>query len=491
MASSVVSRVAGLGALTAAGQLLIIGTLPLYSRLFEPATYGQFVIFVGVFTVVSVLAGVRYDSAIVLPRSDTVARSLSLLVVLIALAVAAMVAVVTATASLLHTGEGDVLMALPASNFGYGLAVATMLGAVQRCLTSWCVRRGSFLTIGWGQFVFCLATVVAQLSLLRVLAPLPALIWGYAAALTCQILCLRAGQRRAIRPAGTSRDAIRGMLLAARKYRRFPTYMVGYALASSARDRLLQIVIGIGAGAAAVGRFGLAYRVAFAPNSLIYSAVSPVFYGIASRSGPLAVGRFAGGLVESLFVVLVVPYVAFAIEAPALTDAVLAEKWHGTGPYLTALAGPALLLAATCWLDRAFDSFRRQHVAFLLEASFTAVVVALMALLSRLVDPLTMTWAFASLALVYYWIYFLATFVACGFDLGQFRHACVSGVSAVAMALVLGILVHLELAPVWRGPAYVAVMAAVVLTWIKLRGGTALLRTLIESRVHSPPSEVP
>jgi hypothetical protein len=86
--------------------------------------------------------------------------------------------------------------------------------------------------------------------------------------------------------------------------------MVGYALASSARDRLLQIVIGIGAGTAAVGRFGLALSGRVAPNSLIYSAVSPVFYGIASRGTRVSVGQFAGALVEALCVVLVVPYVA-------------------------------------------------------------------------------------------------------------------------------------------------------------------------------------
>ena len=312
-----------------------------------------------------------------------------------------------------------------------------MLGALQRCLTSWCVRRGRFLTIGWAQFVFCLTTVIAQLSLTRVWSR-----WPHSSGVTLP----RSHSRRFAWVPGSEppypcglelAGAVRGMRIAARKYRRFPTYMVGYALASSARDRLLQIVIGIGAGTAAVGRFGLAYRVAFAPNSLIYSAVSPVFYGIASRGTRVEVGRFAAALVEALFVVLVVPYVAFAVEASALTDAVLAEKWRGTGPYLTALAGPALLLAATCWLDRAFDSFRRQRVAFLLEASFTVVAITLVAWLSRLIDPVAVTWVFAVLAFSYYWIYFLVTFVACGFDLAQFRHACLSGAVALAMALAL------------------------------------------------------
>jgi hypothetical protein len=275
------------------------------------------------------------------------------------------------------------------------------------------------------------------------------------------------------------------MIVAARKYRRFPTYMVGYALASSVRDRLIQVVLGIGAGAAVVGRFGLAYRVMFAPNSLVYSAVSPVFFAIASRGSRLSVGRFAAGLVEAAFVVLVVPYCAFALEAPALTDAVLSQKWHDTGPYLQALAGPALLLATTCWLDRAFDSFRRQSVAFSLEASFTVISVALVGFLSGYIDPVSVVWAFSALALVYYWIYFLSTFVACGFPLSEFRRACATASLSLGAALIFTALAHQIPVLALRLPAYALAAAGVIGIWIRFRGGADILRMLMQSRVSN------
>src|SRR5438477_7705565 len=92
MSANVLSRAAALGALSAAGQLIIIGSLPAYSRLFDPGTYGEYLIFVGAVGVVSVFAGVRYDSAIVLPRSDRTASALTALVMLVALAVGGMIA---------------------------------------------------------------------------------------------------------------------------------------------------------------------------------------------------------------------------------------------------------------------------------------------------------------------------------------------------------------------------------------------------------------
>jgi len=479
MSSSILSRVAGLGVLTAAGQLLIVGSLPAYSNIFDPGTYGEYVIFVGCYTVLSVLAGVRYDSAIVLPRSDGVAASLSALVMSIALAVSALIAAATLLAS--STGWLPEHWAAAAPHFGYGLAAATLVGALQRCLTSWCVRGRRFLSMGVGQFIFCLITVAAQLGFARFMNPLPALIWGYVVALIAQTACLLTSVPGA-RPPPARVQLLRSMRVAARKYRRFPTYMVGYALASTVRDRLIQVVLGFGAGAAVVGRFGLAYRVVFAPNSLVYSAISPVFYAIASRGNPLRVGRFAAGLVEATFAILVVPYVALVFEAPMLADAVLSAKWHGTGPYLQALAGPALLLAATCWLDRAFDSFRRQRVAFSLEASFTLISVSLVGGLSMLVDPLAVAWAFGITALIYYWIYFLLTFIACGFEMAEFSRACRNGLIVVGVVSAGAVATQLAGTILLRAACYAALMAGVIAIWIRCLGGADTMRMLTQSQ---------
>src|ERR1700733_9626030 len=236
MAFSVVSRVAGLGTLTAAGQLLIIGTLPIYSKIFDPGAYGEYVIFVGAFSVVSVLAGLRYDSAIVLPRNDGVASVLSALVMLIALSVSVSITALTLLTATLGLAADH--WAAIGNHFGYGLAAATAVGALQRCLTSWGIRGSRFLLMGCGQFLFSLVTVIAQLSFAHVLDQLPALIWGHVCALVFQTGCLAGVTLRLQFPGWRLAGSRRALTVVARKYRRFPTYMVGYALASSVRDRL-------------------------------------------------------------------------------------------------------------------------------------------------------------------------------------------------------------------------------------------------------------
>jgi O-antigen/teichoic acid export membrane protein len=481
MTFSVISRVAGLGALTATGQLLVICTLPAYSNIFDPGTYGEYVIFVSAYTVISVLAGVAYDSAIVLPRDDGVAAILSALVMIIAASVSGLIVLATLTASVL-SWTPDPWVPIE-RHFGYGLAAATTLGALQRCLSAWCVRGSRFLLMGWGQLIFCIVTIVAQLSFAGIMHHGAALIWGYVCAQAFQAAWLAAPTLGRKLPAWAPARSLRAMKIIAHKYRRFPTYMVGHGLASSARDRLIQVVLGIGAGAAAVGRFGLAYRVMFAPNSLVYTAVAPVFYALASRGDKLSVGRFAANAVEATFVMLLVPYVAFAVEVPALTEAVLSEKWHGTGPYLQALAGPALVLATTSWLDRAFDSFRKQNVAFSLEASFTFISIILIGCLSKFASPLLVTWVFGLLALVYYWTYFFVTFAACGFPMGEFRRANRNAVVALCIVCVCAASIQLTPRLDVRLALYAVTMGAVIGIWRRYLGGAATISALLRSRV--------
>jgi lipopolysaccharide exporter len=487
MPATVVSRTAALGALTALGQLIIVGSLPTYSLIFDPAVYGEYLVFVGAVGVLGVFAGVRYDSAIVLPRNARLAAGLFALVMLIATLVAVLTACITWLMPVPVPRANSWLNA--ERHYGYGLAAATLVGALQRSLTSWCVRGRRFITIGSGQFVFCLMTVATQLTFVKLMGQRPALIWGYVCALGCQTSVLALPTWRPSHRLEWSVPRWREIRIAARRYRRFPTYMVGYALASSVRDRLIQIILGIGAGADVVGRFGLSYRVMFAPNSLIYSAVSPVFFAIASRGTRSAVGRFAAALVELTFMTLLIPYMAFVVEAPTLADGLLSAKWHGTGPYLQALCAPALLLAATCWLDRSFDSFNRQNVAFRLEASFTVVSVCLVAAVSRFLPPVTIAWIFGIAATIYYWIYFLVTFVACGFPMAEFRRVCARGVIAACVALGACALVHRLPGLSLRAVAYLALMMIVVAMWMKFGSGIATMRLVTRSRVDATAGE--
>lgn len=75
-------------------QGLTLALSPLFARLFTPDDFGLVALYLGIFSVLSVLGTAKYEQAIMLPRSDQAARSLFWLVQLISMGFAILVLVV-------------------------------------------------------------------------------------------------------------------------------------------------------------------------------------------------------------------------------------------------------------------------------------------------------------------------------------------------------------------------------------------------------------
>jgi hypothetical protein len=109
----------------------------------------------------------------------------------------------------------------------------------------------------------------------------------------------------------------------------------------------------------------------------------------------------------------------------------------------------------------------------------------LVALLSKFIDPISVVWAFAMLAIVYYWIYFLLTFISCGFPMVDFWRASRNGLLAILLASLGAGLVHGFGSLQARAALYAVVMASVIGVWLRALGGAATMRTLLQARITS------
>jgi len=401
-----------LGACAVGSQVILFGTLPWLARLYAPDAFGVYTIFLGVTAIAGVFAGLRYDSAAVLPRLDGGALALANVVLLLGATVALVILAVT---FLLQATGLEGYGGMPILLLGAAAAAAVLLGAVQRATIAWCTRAGRFGWLGANQLALNAAMVLLQIMLA---APLVGsglgLIAGNVLGLLLSATVLALLVRRDSGGRLFSRWSVRHMAGQARRYRNFPTYMVLYALAGTVRERVLHFLLGYFAGAGFLGRFAMASRLVGAPNSLAYSAVSPVFYSYASRAPVAQAARLAAALVEVSAIVMLPPFLFAMAEAELLTTAVLGPQWAGTGEFIRLLALPMLVLAATSWLDRLFDVHQRQRVALALEGGFTIVSLAVVAALLVAGQPRNAVAVFAAGSVVYYLLYAWLAFVANG-----------------------------------------------------------------------------
>lgn len=451
-----------LGACAVGSQVVLLGTLPLLARLYGPDAFGVYTVFLGVVAIAGVFGGLRYESAAVLPRLDAASLALANVVLLLGAAVALLV---LAGATVLQAAGFASYGGVSFRVLGAATAVAVFVGAIQRATVAWCTRAGRFVWLGASQLALNTAMVLLQIVLAEPFAGgALGLVTGNVLALAITACALALLVRRDSAGRLFARWSVRHMTGEARRYRNFPTYMVLYALAGTVRERVLQFLVGYFAGAAFLGRFAMAWRLVSAPNSLAYSAVSPVFYAYASRAPAARVARLAAALVEVSAVAMLPPFVFAMAEAEWLATVVLGPQWAGTGQFIRLLAVPLLVLAATSWLDRLFDVHQRQRVALALEGGFTVMVLATAAVLLAAGAATTAVAAFSAASVAYYVLYAWLAFAANGLPARAL-------VRPAALSLALGAAAAAVVALAANVPSAGARWAAYGLFWVLAAAG--------------------
>jgi len=166
----------------------------------------------------------------------------------------------------------------------------------------------------------------------------------------------------------------RRIFAAARRYKRFPTYMLVYGLTTALRERLVQLLIAVYAGAALVGEFAMASRFAAAPNSLVYSALGPVIFSHAARSSSRSTLSVVKMMFEMMLVILVPVFAIFSSEAYSIVGQLLGARWLGVARIAVILAPAMLALTSTSWMDRIFDVYSRQRLVLWMQIAYTTVL---------------------------------------------------------------------------------------------------------------------
>ena len=383
-----------------AGQVLQLAALPLISRHATPADFGIYTLFVGFCSIASVFAGLRYDSAIMVARSHAQAARVARLVMLLGLCTGALAFLLGWPALIalakFRPGSAALLAALA--------SVYLIGNSALRIAMNWLIRQVRFVWVGSLQFIAVSFTVSSQLIFLAAgVDPLTALATGFAlgqvAGATFVFATAASGQCWI--GGGRKRD----LTAVASRFIDFPRYMVLYGLNSSVRERLVYLVIGWGAGAAALGKFAMVQRMVGAPHAFMHGGIGPTLMSHARDVSRDEVARMAASLVELSGFVLT-PFIIFLMfNAEPLARSFFGTSWIGLGAYVPWMALSYLVLACTGFIDRLFELYGKQRVALNLDLAFTVVMLGGLLIAGKSSNGLVMTATFSFIYLIYeiYW----------------------------------------------------------------------------------------
>lgn len=251
---------------TVLAQLVMLGAMPLLSRLYTPEDFGDFGLFSALLGIIGVAACLRYEVAIPLPRTDRGAACLFAtgLLSLIFTSLFTLIGVVLFGQQLANWLGGESLSTLlwwlPLSVFGYGL---------YELMNYWSTRSDRFSSLAISRVFRSGAVAGTQIAASQSVGSSLGLVLGQLVGQwIANLFLLSQTLRKDLRLLRTG-FALKKILANARLYKTFPLHGAPQAVINSASQSMPIIILAWFFSPGVVGMYVMAQRAVSAPLSLI------------------------------------------------------------------------------------------------------------------------------------------------------------------------------------------------------------------------------
>ncbi len=362
-------------------QLTSLLLAPALSRLFTPDDFGLVALYLGIFSILSVLSTAKYEQAIMLPRKHADGVWLFRLVLIISLIFSSLILVLVTLFNQSITrlsGNPDLgpwLYFLPLSLLLHGLFQAS-----------------SFYANRLKRFGLMARTTLIQYGLLNVSrigagwvqAPFNGLVFGQLVAQGGAALSTLSGIRKSIGTAAKGMDLKRIRELAGR-YSGYPRYHMLHQVANNLSGSLPVFVLTWGFSPAAAGLYAFGHTFVFKPLSMFSQSATQVFSQqmIETHHLGVSISKPVRNMALRLLLLALPAFILLMIWAPAAFSFLFSPAYAEAGYYIRLLS-PWLLLV-----------FVAGPLSFLPELYFRqkkALVIDLVYLLLRLLALLLGVW---------------------------------------------------------------------------------------------------
>lgn len=307
---------------TILGQLIVFGTAPILARIYPPEAFGFLSLVTAVVTMIAPAAGLKLESALMLPRSERAASSL----LVVSLVTATIISVLTALAltALFAFGLLSDLAALP--YFALWTGGITLVTSAFNIVAQFALRAHKYSSLAKRTVLTSAGTATAQIGFGLLSATGATLSAGEAAGRTVGLIPLFISARRRF-VKFTSRVA----LMTVKRYWRFPVIFAPSALLNSFGLAVPVLFVGAWFGVAEAGQWGMANRILAIPLVLIGGAVGQVLDAQFSQRVRSRTGRLAPYYLKSTLImsgVSVIVAAAVLLFSPLVLPLYLGPGWE-------------------------------------------------------------------------------------------------------------------------------------------------------------------
>ena len=356
---------------TAGGQLITFLAAPVLTRVYLPEDFGLLAIFAALMSMIGVIAGLRYQSAIALPDNDKEADALFVLSVFVVLIISGLTAIPVmlfpeSIARLLNTPQ--------LAGYVFLLPIGIFFIGIYQALNILAIRNKSFTSLAKTKITQALATLGIQLAGMKfgVIALLTGQVAGHASG--CVSLTFRLLHGRWRNLTDVNKTAIYEVAL---RYKYFPLCGAWTGFLNTVGSQLPSILFAVLFSPAVAGIYALANRVLSVPTQLLSQATSDVFYSRAAQAGREGkLGSLAAAVYSSLTHVAMPPTLLLIVAGPEIFKQVFGSAWQEAGVVAQWLAPWLYLEILTAPLTSIFAVLDKQGTRLVYEIASLVVRVA-------------------------------------------------------------------------------------------------------------------
>lgn len=316
---------------TAVSQAIAVGlSIPL-ARLYTPDDFGHFAIFASITAFASSIASLRYDLAIVLPKSDEVAKQVRRL----ARRCILVTSVLTSLLCIAGAGWiGKTYDSRPLTICLFFAGISVYETAELANVQYWLTRKTNYQLIAQNRVIQTTGVAVLQLGFFFIFPSVVGLFLGTITGQALALLILLWKTRNQLR-FGSSEE-VPSMRKLAVRYRKMPLLNGPNALVEGIRNNGMSLIVGL-AGAGILGQFTKAQGILQAPMGFITASVTQVFYQRLSTAEPGEMTPLVRTVSKKLILFAIPIFSLVFLLAPWLFVFLFGPQWDQAGYYARAL----------------------------------------------------------------------------------------------------------------------------------------------------------
>jgi O-antigen/teichoic acid export membrane protein len=344
---------------TSIGALITVVATPIITRYFTPDAFGIFAVFSSIVSILSIIACMRYEAAIMLPKSDEEAINIFALGLLIAFLLSSLLLPV------FFFFQSQIIALFNLPSLGSYILIIPLMVFINGVFTSlyyWNTRKKNFKRLAGARITTSVVTNGSQLGSAFIgFVTAGGLIIGSILGTLASTIVLALQIWRFDLPVLKSNIRWSSMVHSLRRYRNFPIFDTFSAFLNNLSWQLPVFMLAAFFSPTIVGYYSLGLMVLFFPMNLIGSSLSQNFFQKAVESKEQGT---LGQLVEQVFAVLVTvglyPIFLLTLVGANVFIVIFGPAWGEAGVYLQILSIWAFVWFVSSPLSGVFAVLEKQ-----------------------------------------------------------------------------------------------------------------------------------